>query len=175
MKFSISISSLTLLLLPLTTTTNAATNTYEGYTCDGDDPLSCSSLGVCVDGIKNYSALLGVDAGNLPSAIRGMHCECPDDSPHAKSGYSGVHCTTEFERCGDNNSICFNGGYCMKDSQTDRYHCACPSEEGYAGRTCESKPLNKDGYCNSSNDPFFAVARYPWFCVNGGQCRDGVT
>ena len=141
--------------------------------CSGDDPLACMNLGMCRDGMKDYESLLGVSSvGHMHTTKRGMYCECPDDSANAKLGWSGLHCTTEFERCEDN-SICFNEGFCERDSTSNTYHCACLTEEGFAGKHCESQPSTPEGYCSASeNEVFYALAGYPWFCVNGGICQD---
>ena len=172
----VSISSLILLLLLVTKNTLGNFENGSLYTdgCQGDDPLACSNLGICKDGIKDYSTLFEVNnVGQMDFEKRGMYCLCPDDKPNIVFGLSGLHCTTEFERC-DNDQLCFNGGYCEADSAYDTFHCACPMDKAYAGFACESTPKDRSGFC-SDDDVFTSIAGYPWFCVNGGTCNDGET
>ena len=142
--------------------------------CDGDDPLACYNQGSCVNGEKNFEEALNIsDAGMVSRSIRGMYCDCPDDDAAVQVGYTGLHCDTPFERCGDG-SVCFNGGFCERDSMNvNKYHCGCPMDslnQVWAGLTCENKPTS---YC--SEDAFYDLAGSRWFCTNNGNCVDGET
>ena len=164
---SVSITALPLLLI--------SSNYYASAdTCEGLDPLACRDKGVCRNGNKDYENLLNVkEAGSLLSSIRGMYCECPDDTAESAFGLSGVHCATTFEKCQDD-SICFNGGFCEHNSQNfAKYHCGCPQDDNkdvYAGASCEIKAVERD-FCSKS-DSYFDVVGQRWFCVNGGNCID---
>lgn len=171
----ISLSGCVLLLLVSTNNLLLA----SADTCQGDDPLSCKNGGQCRNGIKDYQNLLSVpsndELGMIERSKRGMYCECQDDQPTLQYGMSGLHCGNEFQICADE-SICFNGGLCERDSQNrNKYHCGCPQDETngdiWAGKTCENKATD---FC-STNDPFYNLAGSRWFCVNDGVCVNGVT
>jgi len=170
------------IFLPFLLSTNPkliSAEVVDSISCPADDTLSCARNGYCSLGNKDYQNLLGTgsasDVGLIETSRRGMHCTCPDDSTDALSGFTGVQCETPFERCKDN-SVCFNGGYCVRDSYDyERYHCACPKGEVdgdiYTGRACELKATE---ICNASTfgDTFYDVVGSKWFCANNGQCTD---
>jgi hypothetical protein len=162
--------SLILPLLLFTTKSSYANNNVERMdNCESNDMLACFNLGKCQNGEKPYETLLGGSVADLtPKTIRNMYCNCPDDKPFMKKGVSGLHCETSFVRCEDD-TICFNQGYCEKDSYQDKYHCACKTSRGFAGKSCEARPTNSDGTCGT-DDPFYELMGYPWFCVNNGKC-----
>ena len=163
----LSFTSLSALLL----LSNNINKLVSADTCRGDDPLACSGGGICRDGIKDYLDVLKLDhsVGMMPKEKRGMHCVCPDDDGISKFGMSGLHCTSAYERCGDN-SACFNGGFCERESNNmTKYHCGCPQDEKdrvWAGKTCEVPATN---FCGT-NDSFFDVTGTRWFCTNNGEC-----
>lgn len=166
MKSTVSISILSLLL-----SKSSYANTYGNGgmdNCESDDPLACFNTGICRNGKKPYDDLLGSVATLTPKSKRNMYCECPDDTKIKNKGHSGLHCDTQFVRCEDD-SICFNGGYCERDSHSDEYHCACITSKGFAGKSCESRPTTVDGTCGTS-DSFYKLTGFPWFCVNKGKC-----
>ncbi len=168
------VSSISAAALPLLLLSSNYFNCVSADTCEGMDPIACRDGGVCRNGKKDYENLLNVEGvGFIRTEIRGMYCECPDDTASSEFGLTGVHCMTTFEKCNDD-TICFNGGFCEHNSENyAKYHCGCPQDDKYnvyAGRACEIK-VEEEDFCSRS-DTYFDVVGSRWFCVNGGKCID---
>jgi len=154
--------------------------------CTGSNSLRCGSGYSCRNGSKDYERK-GFPAelvNALPffeiTSIENEYCDCHEE----EGGGGGLHmtgvvCTTMFERCPDQDTICFHGAPCVKGAATatatgdddDTYYCDCsntfPVDVLYTGRHCEY-PVTT--VCDTPVE-YDVSESGQWMCANGGSCR----
>lgn len=124
----------------------------EDDTMVPDCPLDCENGGLCT---------LGDQPTYFEDEVSHAYCQCPDH-------YTGAFCELKKEPCG--NDYCLHGGTCVDRFVNGevKFSCDC-SEAGdgidsYGGRYCQFKA---ERYCPNASD-----ADGPFFCTNGGFCKD---
>jgi hypothetical protein len=98
-------------------------------------------------------------------SMNGMHCACPPL-------WTGIQCETQFQRCDDEDNVCYHGGQCVTENLMDEHgntklFCDCSNAfalDGtlYVGKFCEIALVDACG-TNHNGESIF--------CANGGECN----
>ena len=154
---------------------------YVGPLCEfedrGEEPeqcnLTCENHGICRKGAKDVSTLTHDQITDVMKTSFNddfEHCVCP-------SGYVGLKCEYQLDRCPGGSHVCLNGGECVTSPNGTQIHnaCDCTNAETdtlrYAGAFCE---MESTQFCTIDQGKSHADDGLNAFCTNGGTCLDFV-
>lgn len=98
----------------------------------------------------------------------GMYCGCP-------VGFTGLQCEIAMNVCDENESTCYNGNACARETASDGtiwWRCECDASKSvltasYATKFCEHVATV---FCNKDKNDFGMQQKS--YCTNGGKCKE---